>query len=63
MLNNYSYLFRNSHFYYRDTQFSFMKRCMNTKMTGELSRNQAFSICMQEYRYKNQVKQIKNIEL
>ena len=60
MLNIYSNILRNHHFYQIDNSYSFMSRCINTKMTGGLSRGYSHSICFQEYKYKKQKKDINN---
>jgi len=59
MLNTYSYIFRNHHYYSRDNSYTFIARCIQTKLEAGISKNYAFSICQQEYKFKKQQKDIK----
>ena len=59
MLHEYSYLYRNHHFYNKDNSYSFIMRCIDTKIQSGISRNYAYTICKREYTYKKQDKDIK----
>ena len=47
------------HFIQWDDINSYLKRCIPSKMSENVNRSHAISICLSEYRYKKQKKQMK----